>query len=88
VLGIVLELFVVEENLLAGGKHKVGAAVAAFEYSISKFHWPASPKQGGSPKSASDVQNRAGPGSLFPFVCHNKGPDRLSKKRFVKKSPR
>ena len=37
-LGIVLELFVVEENLLAGRKNELGAAVDALEYSIGEFH--------------------------------------------------
>ena len=31
VLGIVLELFIVEKDLLARGKHKLGAAVNALE---------------------------------------------------------
>jgi hypothetical protein len=38
VLGIVFELFVVEEDLLASRKDKFGAAVAAFQYSIREFH--------------------------------------------------
>jgi hypothetical protein len=38
VLGIVLELLVVEEQLLAGCKHKVSAAVVALQYSVDEFH--------------------------------------------------
>jgi hypothetical protein len=33
VLGVVLELFVVEEKLLAGGEHELGAAIDALQYS-------------------------------------------------------
>jgi hypothetical protein len=38
VLGVVFELFIVEEDLLAGSKYKLGAAVAALQYSIGEFH--------------------------------------------------
>jgi hypothetical protein len=38
VLGVVFELFVVEKQLLAGGKHKVGATVSTFQYSIVEIH--------------------------------------------------
>jgi len=37
-LGVVRELLVVEENLLASREDKIGAAVYAFEYSIAVFH--------------------------------------------------
>jgi hypothetical protein len=37
-LGVVLELFIVEEDLLARRKNKLGAAVDALQYSIRKFH--------------------------------------------------
>jgi hypothetical protein len=37
-LRVVLELFVVEENLLASSKNKLGAAVNARQYSIGEFH--------------------------------------------------
>src|SRR5580658_4780285 len=36
--GLVLELFVVEEQLFPGGKDKIGAAVDAGQYLILKFH--------------------------------------------------
>jgi hypothetical protein len=36
--GVVLEILVVEEDLLAGRKNEVGAAVDALEYSVRKFH--------------------------------------------------
>jgi hypothetical protein len=38
VLGIVLELFIVEEELLARGEHEVNAAVSALQDSVDKFH--------------------------------------------------
>jgi len=37
-LGVVLELFVVEEELLAGSEYKLGAAIAALQDSVGKFH--------------------------------------------------
>jgi hypothetical protein len=36
--GVVLELFVVEENLFAGRKNELGAAVNALQYTIGEFH--------------------------------------------------
>ena len=36
--GLVLELLVVEEKLLAGGEYKLGSAVAASQNSVGKFH--------------------------------------------------
>jgi hypothetical protein len=38
VLGIVLELFVVEEKLFSGGEHKLRAAVIALQHSVCEFH--------------------------------------------------
>ena len=38
VLGVVLELFLVEEKLLAGGEYKLSAAIAALQDSVLKFH--------------------------------------------------
>jgi hypothetical protein len=37
-LGVVLELFIVKEDLLARGKHKFGATIGALQYSIGEFH--------------------------------------------------
>jgi hypothetical protein len=37
-LRVVLELFVVEEDLLAGRKNELGAAVDALQNSIGEFH--------------------------------------------------
>lgn len=37
-LGVVLELFVVEEKLLTRGEYEFGAAVIALQNSIDKFH--------------------------------------------------
>jgi hypothetical protein len=51
VFGIVLELFIVEEDLLASSKYELGAAVNALEDSIGEFHGRL-PSQGLPPKSA------------------------------------
>ena len=37
-LGVVFELFIVEEDLLARGKNELRAAVNALQYSIGEFH--------------------------------------------------
>ncbi len=50
-LGVILELFVVKEELLACCEYKFGAAVNAFEDSIGEFHGRL-PSQGLPPKSA------------------------------------
>jgi hypothetical protein len=73
VLGVVLELLVVEEELLACREYKLGAAVNTFEDSIGEFHGRL-PSQGLSPKSAMALQELAGSGSLISFVVHFKGP--------------
>jgi hypothetical protein len=38
VLGVILELFVVKEDLLTRREDELGAAVGALEYSILEFH--------------------------------------------------
>jgi hypothetical protein len=38
VLGIVLELLIVEEELLAGSEDELGATVIALQNSVRKFH--------------------------------------------------
>jgi len=38
VLGVVLELFVVEKKLLTRGEHKLHAAIVALQDSVDKFH--------------------------------------------------
>jgi hypothetical protein len=53
VLRVVLELFVVEENLLARGKDKFCAAVDALKHSICEFHGRL-PSQGLPPKTVMD----------------------------------
>lgn len=75
-LGVVFELFIVEEDLLAGGKNKFGAAVAALQDSIGEFHDRLPQNRDEAPKSAMAQEKRAGRGSLFAFVILNKGPDR------------
>jgi len=50
-LWVVLELFVVEEELLACSKNELGAAVNALQDSIREFHGRL-PSQGLAPKSA------------------------------------
>jgi hypothetical protein len=62
-LGIVLELFIVEEGLLACRENKLSSAVDAFQGSIGEFHGRL-PLQGNRPKSAMALQWRAGRGSL------------------------
>jgi hypothetical protein len=74
-LGVVLELLIVEEELLACREHKLGAAVDTLQDSIGEFHGRL-PSQGLSPKSATALQDLAGRGSLISFVVHYKGPDR------------
>jgi hypothetical protein len=72
-LGVVLELFVVEEELLACCENKLGAAVNTLQDSIGEFHGRL-PPQGLPPKSAMAQLELAGPGSLSFFVVHFKGP--------------
>jgi hypothetical protein len=73
VFGVVLELLIVEEELLACCENKFGAAVNAFQHSISEFHGRL-PSQGLPPKSAMAQRDLAGSGSLYSFVVHYKGP--------------
>ncbi len=68
-LRVVLELLIVEEELLARGEHKLGAAVNALQDSIGEFHGRL-PSQGRPPKSATAQLDLAGPGSLMSFVVH------------------
>jgi hypothetical protein len=49
--GVILELFVVEEKLLAGRENKLGTAIAAFQNSVRKLHGRL-PKEGNVMKSA------------------------------------
>ena len=72
-LGVVLELLIVEEELLACCENKLGAAVYALQDSIGEFHGRL-PSQGLPPKSAMALQDLAGRGSLMSFVVHYKGP--------------
>jgi hypothetical protein len=74
-LGVVLELFVVEEDLLACRENKLGAAVNTREDSIGEFHGRLL-SQGSPPKSAMARTELAGPGSPLSFVVNYKGPDR------------
>jgi hypothetical protein len=83
VLGIVLELFIVEKDLLARCKHKLGAAVYTLEDSIGEFHGRL-PSQVLPPKSAMALQELAGPGSLSSFVLQCKGPGPHQKQRGIR----
>jgi hypothetical protein len=67
-LGIIFELLVVEEQLLARGENKLGAAVNTLQHSIGEFHGRL-PSQGLPPKSAMAQQEIAGRGSLISFVA-------------------
>jgi hypothetical protein len=51
VLGVILELFVVEKKLLTGSEHELGAAIVALQNSVDKFH-------GRLPQSREDCLNR------------------------------
>jgi hypothetical protein len=61
--GIVLELFVVKEELLTGGEHKLSAAVITLQYPVFEFHGRL-PHTGNGPEIGHDPQ-LAGPVSLF-----------------------
>lgn len=62
-LGIVLELFVVEKNLLSCGEDKLSAAVDTCEDAIGKFH-------GRLPRSKDSSRNRpCTAGSPVPVPC-------------------
>jgi len=74
-LGVVLKLFVVEEDLLARRKNELRAAVYARQNSISEFHWPASLNRESHRNRPLD--SAAGPGSLIPFVIPPQGPGPL-----------
>ena len=50
-LGVVLELFVVEKQLFAGGEHELRSAIVTLQNSVDKFH-------GRLPQSRDDVRNR------------------------------
>jgi hypothetical protein len=50
VFGVVLELFIVKKELLAGRKNELGAAVDALQNSIGEFHGQLA-SQGITPKS-------------------------------------
>jgi hypothetical protein len=75
VLGVILELFVVKEDLFARREDELGAAVGALQYSILEFHfWPASPNREYPRMSAKWGR------SPVPVPCFvlgtQKGPDR------------
>ncbi len=63
-LGVILELLIVEEELLACSENKFGAAVNAFQHSIGEFHGRL-PSQGIPPKSATSLLNLPVP---VPFI--------------------
>jgi hypothetical protein len=66
-------LFVVEENLLAGRKDELGAAVDALDDSIREFHGRFPPKQGHTPEIG-----QAATSGPVPVPCFRvqQGPDR------------
>jgi hypothetical protein len=81
-LGVVLELLVVEKQLLAGGEDKFGAAIATFQTSVDEFHWPASLGQGNNLKSATDKNTCR---SRLPVIVpvSKQGPGPLKGKRQI-----
>jgi hypothetical protein len=74
-LRVVFKLFVVEKDLLACRKYKLGTAVNACDDSIGKFHGR-HPVQGTTPKSATAITNLPVPVPCS-FLMHNKGPVRI-----------
>jgi len=68
VLRIVLELFVVKEELLAGGEYKLSAAVITFQNSVFKFHGRLPQYRDGA--EIGHGPQLAGPVSLFSYVEH------------------
>jgi hypothetical protein len=72
-LGVVLELLIVEEELLACSENKLGAAVNAFQDSIGEFHGRLA-SQGIAPKSATAQLGTCR--SRFPvlFLVAQQGP--------------
>jgi hypothetical protein len=73
VFGVVFELFVVKEELLAGRENELGAAIYTFQDSIGEFHGQLA-SQGITPTSVSARSRAAGLGSLFTFLWLHKGP--------------
>ena len=73
VFGVVLELFIVEKELLAGRKNKLGAAVDTLQDSIGEFHGRLA-SQGITPKSATARSRTCR--SRFPvlFLVAQQGP--------------
>jgi hypothetical protein len=72
-LGVVLELFVVEEQLFTRCKYKLAAAIAALQDSIRKLHGRL-PKEGKHREIGHELNDLP-----FPFPCLlslvlNKGP--------------
>jgi hypothetical protein len=66
-LGVVLELLVVKEKLLAGGKHKLGAAITALQNSIDILHGRL-PKRRENFEIGYEREQLAGPVSLSSAV--------------------
>ena len=74
-LGIVLELFVVKEQLFAGGEYELRPAVVTLQNSVDKFHGRF-PKAGTTFEIGHDLESLPVP---FPCLCtslNNKGPGR------------
>ena len=71
-LRVVLEILVVEEELLARGEDKIGAAINALKYLIREFHGRL-PQTGNLLKSAM-TSGCAGPVSLSLYVVGQRGP--------------
>lgn len=74
-LGVVLELFVVEKDLFARSENKLGAAVNTLKDSIGEFHGRL-PSQGVQTEIGRGSYGLAASGSLISFVVRYKGPDR------------
>jgi len=80
VLGVVLELLVVKEQLLARGEHKFRSAVMTLQNSVNEFHGRLPQSRGSLSKSAIIRACR----SRIPVlnvIQNNKGPGRHKMER-------
>jgi hypothetical protein len=80
-LGVVLELLVVEKDLLARCKNKFGAAVRALQYSIMEFHVGRLPSNGDNHRNRPSWNACPVPDPSLVLET-SQGPDRLKSERY------
>jgi hypothetical protein len=73
VFGIVLELLIVEEELLARGEHKFGAAVSTLQNPVDEFHGRLPQRRKGR-SSAINMRARRSRFPVFDSPLKTKGP--------------